>query len=344
MKIVFLGASHWHLSLYLEPALKIPNVDLVGLSDPDAITVSRLAETHNCAGDTDYRRLCENVRPDFAFVLGRHADMPEMVKWLIQAGIPFAVEKPCGTSASQVAELAKLARDNAAFAAVPLVFRNGELLQMLRDLDDGDGYQMLSFRFIAGFPERYRTAGCDWMLDPHLSGGGCTANLSIHFIDLARLLLGDDLQVTSAAMSNASFGYDIEDHSVISLTGSAGTCIAETGYLFPAPTSTFDLHYSIRSPRNYIVINSWNDVEIFDLDGRSVHRKVISTNVPHYKTFVEDVLKRVDAGDAPLAGLDDVVSSLNLIEDAYALVHGTTGQDFSGIASGKANKSEKGIL
>lgn len=341
MKIVFIGASHWHLSLYLEPALEIANVELVGISDPDPVAVAQLAERHSCVGDTDFRRLCETSKPDFAFVLGRHVDMPETVGWLIEAGIPLAVEKPCGTDVQKVSALAKLAREKGAFAAVPLVFRNGELLQLLSDIDDGDGFQLLSFRFIAGLPQRYRDAGCDWMLDPAQSGGGCTSNLSIHFIDLARLLLGEDLRVTSAAMSNASFDCDVEDHSIISLAGSAGTCIAETGYLFPAPTSNFDLHYSIRSPKHYIVVHSWNDVEIFDLEGKSVRRKVTSTNVPHYGDFVRDVLERAEAGDAPLAGLDDIVPSLKLIEDAYALVHKTTGKNFNGATLGAFNSSER---
>ena len=36
MRVVFIGASHWHLPLYLEPALAVPGVELVGMADPDA--------------------------------------------------------------------------------------------------------------------------------------------------------------------------------------------------------------------------------------------------------------------------------------------------------------------
>ena len=37
MKLAFIGASHWHLPLYLDPALEINGVQVVGVSDPDGV-------------------------------------------------------------------------------------------------------------------------------------------------------------------------------------------------------------------------------------------------------------------------------------------------------------------
>src|SRR5436309_251770 len=81
-----------------------------------------------------------------------------------------------------------------------------------------------------------------------LSGGGCTINLSPHFLDLALALMGPDVTVDQAVMSNAAWHERIEDYSCITLARGADRCVIETGYLFPAPTSTFDMHYAIRSP------------------------------------------------------------------------------------------------
>jgi predicted dehydrogenase len=53
MKIVFIGASHWHLPLYLEPALAMPDVTVAGIADPDAQAVDALKAKLGCAGDTD---------------------------------------------------------------------------------------------------------------------------------------------------------------------------------------------------------------------------------------------------------------------------------------------------
>jgi len=41
MKLAFIGASHWHLPLYLDPALEIDSAGIVGVSDPDAAAPQR---------------------------------------------------------------------------------------------------------------------------------------------------------------------------------------------------------------------------------------------------------------------------------------------------------------
>ena len=133
MKLAFIGASHWHLPLYLEPVLDAPGVTIAGVSDPDPKSVDRLTAKLGCAGDTDYRELCRRVKPDFVIALGRHCDMAEQARFLIAEKIPFALEKPCGLNEREVAAIARAAQAAGAFAAVPLVFRNGEFFDLLRE-------------------------------------------------------------------------------------------------------------------------------------------------------------------------------------------------------------------
>jgi hypothetical protein len=48
-------------------------------------------------------------------------------------------------------------------------------------------------------------------------------------------------------------------------------------------------------------------------------RKLLTTNVPHYRTFVFDVLERMRSGAAPLASLSDMVPVMRIVDDAYAM-------------------------
>jgi predicted dehydrogenase len=314
MKLAFIGASHWHLALYLEPALEVPGVSVAGVADPDPAVVKALTAKLGCAGDTDFRELCARVKPDLVIALGRHCDMAEQARFLIAEKIPFALEKPCGLNAREVAGIAQAARDTGAFAAVPLVFRNGDFFALL---GAQESVQYMSFRFIAGLPQRYRAAGNDWMLDPALSGGGCTINLSPHFLDLALALMGPEVEVRQAAMSNAAWGEKIEDYSCVTLARGADRCVIETGYLFPAPTSTFDMHYAIRTPSRYIVAHDPETIELIENDGSRSTRKMLTTNVPHYRTFVFDAVARLRAGKPPLASLADMVPVMRLVDAAY---------------------------
>jgi predicted dehydrogenase len=319
MRVAIIGASHWHLPLYLEPLLEVPGAKVVGVSDPSQAVVAALSQRLDCVGDVDFRALCRRVKPDFVLALGRHVDMPDQARFLIAERIPFALEKPCGLNQQDVAELARLAEQAGAFAAVPLVIRNGDFYQTLRAFRGTDGFQYMTWRFIAGFPSRYLEAGCDWMLDPALSGGGCTMNLAPHFFDLCHLLLGPDAQVRDATMSNAAFGFPVEDYSVVTLGRGRDLCVVETGYLYPAPTSTFDMHFALRSPARYIVAHGPETVEIVDASGKREMRKLLTTNVPHYRTFVFDVLERMRSGAAPLASLSDMVPVMRIVDDAYAM-------------------------
>jgi predicted dehydrogenase len=139
MRVVFIGASHWHLPLYLEPALAQPGVKLAGMADPDPEKLAALGMRFGCPTDTDFRALCRRIKPDFVFALGRHIDMPEEAEFLIAEGIPFALEKPCGINVAQVEALARLAAALGAFCAVPLVFRNGAFFRMLQQYAQEDG-------------------------------------------------------------------------------------------------------------------------------------------------------------------------------------------------------------
>ena len=156
------------------------------------------------------------------------------------------------------------------------------------------------------------------MLDPALSGGCCTIHLAPHFLDLAVALMGTDIEVAHAAMSNAAWHERIEDYSCVTLARGADRCVIETGYLFPAPTSTFDMHYAIRTPARYIVAHDPETVEIVETDGRRETRRVLTTNVPHYRTFVRDAVERVRSGKPPLASLADMVPVMRLADSAYA--------------------------
>jgi predicted dehydrogenase len=318
VRVAFIGASHWHLPLYLDPLLEIPGVSVVGVSDPNEARIRALADRLGCVGDRDFRELCRSVRPDFVFALGRHVDMPDQARFLIAERIPFAIEKPCGLSEADVASIAEQASRAGAFAAVPLVFRNGEFATLLREEASRGGAQYATFRFIAGFPARYLEAGCDWMLDPALSGGGCTINLGVHFLDLCLALMGPEVEVSQAEMSNAGWSYPIEDYSAVTLKRGGQICIIETGYIYPGPTSTFDMHFAMRTPFRYMIAHDPETVELIDTSGDRNRRAMPTTNVPQYKTFVEDVLERVRRDAPPLAALSDMVPVMRLVDAAYA--------------------------
>jgi predicted dehydrogenase len=318
MRIAFTGVSHWHLPLYLNPVLELADAEVVGVADPDPAVADRVAGRIGCAGWGSWREMLDSAEPEFVFVLGRHCDMAEVCRELLARRIPFAVEKPAGVDAAEVAQLAVLQARTGSFAAVPFVFRQSELMRLLESEAPGDPAVYLAFKFIAGSVDRYR-GGSEWMLSRETAGGGCTLNLGIHFIDLARVLLGPDLRVTGAMMSNALEGLDVEDHGVVMLKGERGSALVETGYAYPAAHLDFDLHFSVRTRRHHFAAADDRGVAAIAVGGEPVFHPMPVSNVAYYPVFVRDVLARAARGERPVAGLDELSAAMRLVTDAYEL-------------------------
>jgi predicted dehydrogenase len=325
MRIVLIGVSHWHTPFYLDPALEMSDVTIVGVSDPDPERAAPIAAQAKCPAFTDYQEMCAKLRPDFAFALGRHCDMAEEARFLIASGIPFAMEKPCAISSAEAHDIADRAAAANVFAAVPFVFRYCPLIDTIREVAGDDALQYLGFKFIGGMVDRYRQQRVEWMLDRATAGGGPLLNLGIHFMDLCRVLLGDAalqgdnaLQVTGAAISNRTAGLSIEDHAMVLMQGGGATCMVETGYLYPAPNSVFDMHYSIRTARHYFAARDDSMLEIVTDDRQRSTRAMKLTNVYFYPAFVRDTLRRLRDGQRPVADLADNAAAVDLVEAAYA--------------------------
>jgi len=320
MRIVLIGVSHWHTRFYADPVLGMTDATIVGVSDPEAERAAPLAAQAKCPVFTDYREMCAKLRPDFAFALGRHRDMAEEGRFLIESRIPFAMEKPCALNAAEAQDIARRAAAARVFAAVPLVMRYCPLIDTIREVAAGERIQYLSFKFVGGMVDRYHEQKVEWVIDRAVSGGGPLLNLGIHHVDLCRVLLGNaDLAVTGAMMSNRTAGLSIEDHAIMLMQGGGASCMVETGYLYPAPNSVFDMHYSIRTDRHYFAARDNSTLEIVTNDRQRTTRAMKLTNVFFYTEFTQDTLRRVRDGRPPIADLADNAAAVALIEAAYAM-------------------------
>jgi predicted dehydrogenase len=318
LKIALFGVSHWHLHLYLDPVIAGTDTTVAGIADPNSGVAEGIARQIGCDWSLDYRELCRKVKPDFVFVLGRHCDMPEAAQFLMDEDIPFAMEKPCGVSAADVKILADRVRSESRFAAIPFVLRQGSMLAKISELAADDIFEYMSFKWIGANVAKYDRAGVSWMLDKSLSGGGCLLNLGVHYLDLMAVLLpGQQLSVKSAAIGNKAWGRSIEDYALVTLMAGDTVASVETGYIYPS--TPFDLRYSIRTDHHYFIATDPSTLEVRDPAGNLTTYEVVTTNNAVYPFFVADVLERMKDGRSPVAGMDDMLDVMRLVESAYTL-------------------------
>jgi predicted dehydrogenase len=319
MRIAIVESTHWHMPLYLD-ALEAPGLRVVGVTDGVEKTGAALAKRFGCKVYRDLDELLNTQAVDFAFVFGRHIDMPRLAGELIARDIPFAIEKPCGIRADDLDRVVASAEEKNLYVAVPLIFRLSDTLDIVGKTNARPDFA--SFRFMAGPPSRYEAAGTPWMLQRELAGGGPLINLGVHFIDLFCVLAQDDIETVSAASSSNINGLSIED--VISMrmvTKQNRICTIECGYIFPSDQKVQrEFAFSIKSPDAYYT--SGDDqilVRSKSVDGQIETRRTparLETDI-YYPLFVRRVLDEVQAGSAPFAGLRDASHALRIVEAAY---------------------------
>lgn len=319
MRVAFIGVSHWHTPFYIEPAAANPDCTIVGVSDPSETMAEAMARRFATRAFVDYRKMCEETRPDVVFALGRHVDMAETAAYLIAAGIPTAMEKPCGVNVDQVERLEALARSRGAWFAVPFVYRMSRFRSLIAEQSAGKALLYGMFRQIPGDVARYRDWGVGWNLDRKLAGGGCTLNLSIHFYDLVRVLApAVDWRVAAASMSRSFGETDVEDFSATLVEGVGARASVETGYFYPGTGGEVLLSANVGGDY-YRWDGSLRQIFLTRADGSRETFEAAADQVASYAPFVEDTLRRVQAGDAPDAGLADMVHAARMAEEAYRL-------------------------
>lgn len=322
MRIAAIGVSHWHSlydSAYLRHLHGMPDVELVGLQDPDAtIVAERAAELCNPPIFTDYASMLEETRPDFVIALGRHSTMPAIAHHLLDHGYPFLMEKPMGVSAAQVEGIAEKARATNAFVAVPLGQRYLPFASRARQfLAEGrfGPVSHLYFRLNRPGSARYSAWGATWMLDPAEAGGGCLRNLGPHSLDLFLLLTGEEAQVTGAQMSWRALGTPVEDYASVLLRSTSGILgTIEVGNVFPRQGT--DGEWKIAG-RDAILTVKDGIMRLTTASGEETMAG--EPREPVALTAVRDALDHFQRGASPPISVHDCLRAVRLVDQAYAL-------------------------
>ncbi len=168
--------------------------------------------------------------------LRRHSEMAAEARFLIESGVPFAIEKPGGITLAEVRANAALARERHAFAAVPFTMRMTPFRRLIAELSPGTELSYGLFRQIPGTVDRYRDWGAGWHLELAESGGGAALNLGIHFYDLVHdLAPSADWDVAGAVIGRRFAEAEIDDLGMVLLRGGDAIASIETGYLPNSP-------------------------------------------------------------------------------------------------------------
>jgi predicted dehydrogenase len=170
------------------------------------------------------------------------------------------VEKPMAAGAEGVRRMIAAAGKAGVILSTPYVWRYHPVVRQMKKLiEEGVTGRMVGCegRCAAGRLSRYIEGNAGWMLEKARSGGGPMLNLGVHWIDLYRWLLADEVAEVIGKNVRVNQQYDIEDNSFALLTFTRGTVLAlDISYTVP-DSFPFgrDLYISLRGTAGVL---SWS--------------------------------------------------------------------------------------
>ncbi|MGD0227472.1 MAG: Gfo/Idh/MocA family oxidoreductase [Terriglobia bacterium] len=237
LSVGFLGLSHLHPPSYMPLFQAIPGAAVVAVADSNPAVLDRFTRDFPVRGYSDWRDLLERESLDLAVIFLPHADCPDAAVACAQRGVHVLVEKPMAASAEGVRRMIAAAEQAGVILSTPYVWRYHPVaLQMKKLIEQGVTGRIVGCegRCAAGRLGRYTEAHAGWMLEKARSGGGPMFNLGVHWIDLYRWLLADEVVEVIGKNVHANEHYDIEDNSFALLTFTRGTVLAlDISYTVP---------------------------------------------------------------------------------------------------------------
>ena len=174
MRVALAGVGHWHVPMHLD-AVRAAGAAVAGVWDFDAGVATRFAAGAGVTAATDYGTLLA-ARPALVLVMGHPAQLPDIARACLAAGLPMVLETPVAPSTEA---LATIAPGPCCFVAVPFANRCSPLwaeFHRLRDACWSGALTHAHFRVVNGPSARHRTDGVAWLPDPAVSGGGAPRN------------------------------------------------------------------------------------------------------------------------------------------------------------------------
>jgi predicted dehydrogenase len=237
LSVGIVGLAHLHPRSYMPLFDAIDDLQVVAAAEANPAVRDSFLKDFPVRGYADWREMIEKERLDLAVVFLPHAACPDAAVACAERGIHLIVEKPMAASAEGVARMKAAAEKAGVLLTTPYVWRYHPVaLQMKRLLDEGVLGRVVGCdgRCAAGRLGRYIQGNAEWMLTRALSGGGPMFNLGVHWIDLYRWFLQDEVVEVIGKNVKVNVEYDIEDNSFAILTFSRGTVVTlDISYTVP---------------------------------------------------------------------------------------------------------------
>ena len=259
LKVGIVGLGHLHPRLYMPLFKAVATTEVVAVMDANAALREPFCAEFGIKGYDSVDAMVKAHKLDIAAIFLPHVDCPAAAEACAQAGANLMVEKPMAASAEGAERIVRSAAKHGVKVTTGYCWRlhpvAKEFMKLVQSGVIGKPVGAEG-RCAAGRLQRYIDGNASWMLQRAQSGGGPMYNLGVHWIDLFRWILQDEVMEVSGQNVKVNTAYDIEDNSFAHLRFSSGAIAAlDISYTVPnAFPYGRDLYLSVRGTQGVI---SW---------------------------------------------------------------------------------------
>ena len=237
LKVGIIGLRHLHPRSYMPLFAAVPQTEVVAVSEQDRQIRAEFAADFSIKGYCDYREMLQKEQLDLVAIFLPHAECAEAVVECADRKVHVIVEKPMAAKSAGARRMIAAANASGIKLTTAYLWRCHPVARAIKkQIDAGVLGDIVGCegRCAAGGLHRYIEGKAEWMLKRELSGGGPMYNLGVHWIDLYRWFLEDEVVEVTGKNVHVNKEYDIEDNSFAILTFSKGAVVAlDISYTVP---------------------------------------------------------------------------------------------------------------
>jgi predicted dehydrogenase len=223
LSVGLVSAAHVHTDTYADLLAAMPDVDLLGLADPDEKRGREFAALHSIPFLGDLPALLA-LHPDAVVVTSENAYHRRDVEAAAAAGAHVLCEKPLATSAADAEAIVDACTRAGVtlMTAFPMRF-SPAMGRIAASLEAGEIGAVRAVGAVnqGQIPTRHRA----WFGDKELAGGGAITDHTVHVLDLLRWLLHSEPAEVWATANHILHAdrTEVETGAIVAVTFADGT-------------------------------------------------------------------------------------------------------------------------
>lgn len=318
IKLGILSTAHNHSDAYAEALKALEIADLVAVADEDEERGRKFAEQH----DIEYGSRAEILEQiDAGIVTAANANHLEWTEAAAKAGVHVLCEKPLATTEDNARAMVRVCESSGVILGVAMPVRFSEPARLAKTaVENGEIGELQA---IIGTNILMQKTGGDWMTDPERSGGGAIMDHTVHIIDLARWITGQEVANVYAESGTRFTNIPVEDIVVLSMAMQDGTPLTHDGSWRQPKSWDFwgDVTMRLIGTKGVLEIDCFDQTLTQTTDiGQDPGIDSVYWGTDMNKELLRDFVTAVSAGEQPEISGQEGVREVQIVEAVYESV------------------------